>query len=120
MSFVETVLKKGLQLGPHDPERHDHKEPDGAGLAWWGKEVARIIVLSELHGELLNQLEAADFLDVTKQVVSRLGSREVIRCFRAGRHNFYPLSDLKAYKKRRDGGEVEVGRGRKAQPVYAT
>ena len=105
-------------LPPHDPEAHEHQEPENAGFMWWAKEVAKLAAWSAVHGELIDGNDAAKMLGVTRQRVSELGNKGTIRRFTAGRHSFYPLADLQAWDERRKSGHVVTGRGHKAQPVF--
>lgn len=106
------------KLPPHDPAMHDYKEPEGAGFGWWAREAAKVAGLAAVHGDLLNGNEAARFLGVSNTRVAELASNGTVRRFRAGRHSFYPLSDLKAYDARRKSPTSPNGRGHKSEPVY--
>ena len=108
-------------MPPHDPEKHEHKEPEGAGVRWWTVQAAKLGALVAAHGEMLNGNEAARFLGVSRQRVAELADNGIIRRFLAGRHTFYPLVDLTAYDYRRKTQPLSGrrGRGKRAEPVFA-
>ena len=107
-------------MPPHDPQEHEHKEPEGAGVRWWTVQAAKIGALVALHGEMLNGNEAARFLGVSRQRVAEIADNGVIRRFVAGRHTFYPLADLRAFDQRRKEPVTGTrGRGKRAQPVFS-
>ena len=103
-----------LKAPPHDPAKHEHQELTGAGLGWWAKEIAKLSALMALHGELLDGPQAAAFLCVSRQRMCDLGTAKMVRRFKLGRHSFYPLKDLQAWKDR----ERVTGRGNRVHPVF--
>ena len=107
-----------LNPGPHDPECHEHKEPETAGDGWWLKEVARLVGHSIAAGELVNGNEAASILGVSRQRVRDIADRGTIRRQVIGRHSFYPVADLRAWLKLKSEGKIRPGRNNGPVPVF--
>lgn len=107
-----------VMVPPFDPARHELQEPPGAGFVWWTKETVKLASLAATHGQLLNGVEAARFLGVTRGLVMQMGQKGIVRRFPVGRHVFYALSDLRAWLVARGQGRVRRGRGGSPGPVY--
>ena len=71
------------------------------------------------HGDLFTREEAAEFLQVDPARVRVLGLKGIIRRFPVGNCVYHVVADLRAYDHRRkQGGQMSLGRGNKAAPVY--
>ena len=119
---LEAMLTAPMPLlnpGPHDPEHHEHKEPETAGDGWWLKEVARLVGHSIAAGELVNGNQAATILGVSRQRVRQIADRGTIRRQVIGRHSFYPVSDLRAWLNLKSEGVIVAGRNKGIAPVFA-